>query len=183
MDQLRRNESTAIKVSHNIWSWKSRILNEPCDFTSLSASESLATKLSGKTPCLPPISPLHQPCSPVSWRQNAKHFYHHNYQFVMAAKRIKEFGRTSQQPPLDGGNNWAGFVIKKLFYTLSTRNEQGRIRIISTKQIYCMAQSQIPEIFVCALLSGVCELFLFFAKTLNRCALDHCQGFASWSEM
>lgn len=81
---------------------KCRIFNEQCDFTSLSASESLVTKLSGKTPCLLPISPLHQPGSPVSWRQKDKHF---NYQFVMTKKWIKEFECTSQERPLDGGNN------------------------------------------------------------------------------
>lgn len=79
------------EMSRPQWKWQSQYLiseeenpksslHNPCDLTSLSASESLVTKLSGKTPCLPPISPLHQPGSPVSWRQNAKHL---NYQFVI----------------------------------------------------------------------------------------------------
>lgn len=41
-------------------------------FTSFSNSSSL-TKLSGKTPCLPPISPIHQPASAQSCRNIQPH--------------------------------------------------------------------------------------------------------------
>lgn len=44
----------------------------PCTkVTSFSTSSSL-TKLSGKTPCLPPISPIHQPASAQSWMTHSK---------------------------------------------------------------------------------------------------------------
>ena len=47
--------------------------SKPSDWlTSLSASVTMATKLSGNTPDFPLISPRHQPGSPVSWKRRRR---------------------------------------------------------------------------------------------------------------
>lgn len=69
MQKHHKTTSADYKHHYNLESFASHD-----KITSFSTSSSL-TKLSGKTPCLPPISPFHQPASAQSWTKSFLSIY------------------------------------------------------------------------------------------------------------
>lgn len=69
MQKHHKTTSADFKHHYNLESFASHD-----KITSFSTSSSL-TKLSGKTPCLPPISPIHQPASAQSWKKSFLSIY------------------------------------------------------------------------------------------------------------
>lgn len=69
MQKHHKTTSADFKHHYNLESFASHD-----KITSFSTSSSL-TKLSGKTPCLPPISPIHQPASAQSWTKSFLSIY------------------------------------------------------------------------------------------------------------